>query len=215
MWNADCRLVDVMGVEQPGLVLLSAAFALLGLYLLTKPPVIWRATHLFPFVFPLMMCLLWLDQVLKGIREGFDIPAIVGLTIIAIAPAILWAREYFGPSESWSIYNASRAQVIAALERALRNHAIPFDWRVNRLRLPTVGIGGSAVLVHGWFGGRCLEVIAADREERRTVTQTLLPLLREELSTLPRPIVPWSGVFLLAEAALLLVVATQPPKLFS
>jgi hypothetical protein len=205
-----------MGVEQPGLVLLSAAFALLGLYLLTKPPVIWRATHLFPFVFPLTMCLLWLDEVLKGIREGFDIPAIVTLTIaIAIAPAILSAREYFGPSESWSIHNASRAQVVAALERTLRNHAIPFDWRGNRLRLPTVGIGGSALLVHRWFGLPSLEVIAADREERRTVTETVLPLLREELSTLPRPIVPWSGVFLLVDAALLLVVATQPPKLFS
>ena len=204
-----------MGVEQPGLVLVSAAFALLGLYLFARGPVVWRATHLFAIVVPLILGLFWLDQILKGIREGFDISMIVTFTIgIAVAPAMMWAREYFGPSESWSIYNASREQVVAALERALRNHAIPFDWRVNRLRLPTVGIGGSALLVHRWLGGPYLEVIAADREERRTVTETVLPALREELSTLPRPIIPWSGVFLLVEAALLLVVATQVPKLF-
>jgi len=205
-----------MGVEQPGLVLLSAAFALLGLYLLTKRPVVWRTTYIFPIVFPLVMVLFWLDQVLKGIRQGFDIGTIVSLTIVfAIAPAIIWAREHFGPSESWSIHNASRAQVIAALERVLRNHAIPFDWHVKRLRLPTVGSGGSALLVHRWLGGPYLEVVAADREERRTVTETVLPLLREELSTLPRPIIPWSGVFMLVDAAVLLVVATQGPKLFS
>ena len=91
------------------------------------------------------------------------------LTIaIAIAPAVLWFRDRLGQTETWVVNNASRAQV-AALERGLQSRAIPFDWRRNRLRLPTVGIGGSS-------------------------------LLRQELSILPRPILPFSGVFFLAWA---------------
>ncbi len=196
-----------MGVERPGFVLLAAGFALLGLYLLTKRPIVWRATYAFPIVFPIIMGLLWLDRS----REGFDLPMVVVLTI---AGSIPWAREHFGPTESWSVHNASRAQVIAALERALQAHAIPFDWRRKRLRLPTVGIGGSSLGVSRWFGNIGVDVSAADADERRVVAKTVLPLLREELSTLPRPIVPWSGVFFLAWGALTLVGATQLPKLF-
>jgi hypothetical protein len=195
-----------MGVEQPGLVLLSAAFALLGLFLLTKRPVVWRAIYAFPIVFLLIMGLLWLDS-----REDFGFLMIFALTI---GGAIPWAREHFGPSESWSIHNASRAQVIAALERALRTHGIPFDWHRNRLRLPTVGIGGSSLGVGRWFGNIGVDVSAADRDERRIVAETVFSLLRDELSKLPRPIIPASGVFFLAWGALMLVGATQLPKLF-
>ncbi len=203
-----------MGIEQPGLVVLAALFAALGLYLLTKGPTVWGATALLP-LFPIVMCLFWLDQVLKGVREGFDLSMIATLTIaIAIVPAIVAVREYRSPSESWSTYNASRSQVIAALERALQTHAIPFDWHRKRLRLPTVGIGGSTLVISRWFGSIGIEVNAADRDERRVVAQTVLPLLREELSTLPRPIIPGSGVFFLAWGALMLVGATQLPKLF-
>lgn len=188
------------------MVLLSAAFALLGLYLLTKRPVVWRAPYAFPIVFPLIMGLLWLDK----IREDFDFLMVVALTI---GGAIPWAREHFGPTESWSIHNASRA-VIAAREHALRNHAIPFDWRRKRLRLPTVGIGGSSLAVSRWFGSIGIVVSAADADERRVVAKTVLPLLREELSELPRRFIPGSGVFFLAWGALALVAATQLPKLF-
>jgi hypothetical protein len=199
-----------MGVEHPGMVIFAGLFAMLGLYLLAKGPAVWRTMAFLP-LFPLLMCLLWLDVALTEGREGVDLGLLVTLAIgVVIVPGIFMARQYFGPNESWAVHNVNRTQLTAALERALRSHAIPFDWHINRLRLPTIGTGGSAMMINRWFGSTGIEIVAPDRDERRIVSQTILPLFREELSRLPRPIVPWSGVFCLVYAALLLVVGLLP-----
>jgi hypothetical protein len=175
---------------------------------------VWRATAFLPLL-PILMCLLWLDVALTEGREGFDLSLILTLTAgIVILPGIFTVRQYLASTEAWAAHNVSRTDLIAALERALQSRGIPFDWHVNRLRLPTIGAGGSALTISRWFGSAGIEVAAADRNERRVVAETVLPLLRDELSNLPRPIVPASGVFFLAWGVLMLFAGTQLPRLF-